>query len=346
MARYVSLNAALLSDPAFEQLSPNAERAWFRLRLDPRVGVTGIGRMTIHSIAKLLDVNREDAVVIMDELRDAEGGIGIDRDDAAGLIWFRGGFRHEPNSPQLRRAAVTEIQRIPYSPIVRDWCIRYRYRFAEIESPKDSDRANLSAVETALSQYSTDTVSEPSGYGIDTPLARAPVPGPGPVPVPGPGPGNHHGPAGRVDARDRAKPWTDFSALSDGDLARAKAEARSEGATSPRALRRFYALLAVERERSAERIARERRIGAGPDEPEKTPAQRRADFVAFWSSVHAEMRTKTIADWRREIEWKRSHEHAEAFAEDVAALESVIEDIEAAVLAREAAPATAGGVSP
>lgn len=181
MARDVNLNQAVLED--LQVLSADAQRAWFVLRLDPRIGLTGMGRIALPSIAKALDLSAEKTRKVLGELCQAEGGTGCEYDERAGLLWFRGAFAREPKSPTVLRAVLTELQRLPSSEVVGRWLARYGQAYESIEPTSAKLREMVEAASALRSRYGIDTVSIPYRHRIDT-VPRAGVPLPVPLPVP------------------------------------------------------------------------------------------------------------------------------------------------------------------
>lgn len=181
MARDVNLNQAVLED--LQALSADAQRAWFVLRLDPRIGLTDMGRIALPSVAKALDLSIEKARKVLGELCQAEGGTGCEYDERAGLLWFRGAFAREPKSPTVLRAVLTELQRLPSSEVVGRWLARYGQAYESIEPTTAKLREMVEAASALRSRYGIDTVSIPYRDRIDT-VPRAGVPLPVPVPDP------------------------------------------------------------------------------------------------------------------------------------------------------------------
>lgn len=162
MPRAIYLSQALLSDEAFEGLSGDAQRAWFLLRLDPRIGITGMGRISPGQIASTLRTDENQALLIRSELERK----WVEYDAEKGLLCFCGAYRLEPNSKTVRIAALREIERFPHSVVALNWLIRYQKRF-------------LTDCNTAEEKQMFSALLLPYGYGIDT-MPRASVDRTGP----------------------------------------------------------------------------------------------------------------------------------------------------------------------
>jgi hypothetical protein len=233
MARDVNFNQAILEDGDFAGWSPDTQRAWFVLRLDPRVGISGLGRVAIENIPKTLGVGKDRAAKILRELTAATGGLAVEYDLDVGVLWFRGAFGREPNSPTVRSAAARDILRLPDSPVVGRWFARYWARFTSDANPGDIDKRTVESLIGAASRYGLDTVSIPYRYRTARSL---PVPGNTTLPLPLPQAGGESPPPA-PRRRRREKPpdpgsreahTSSTPTAADYDRAIAEAEAEAE----------------------------------------------------------------------------------------------------------------------
>lgn len=186
MPRYFNINQALLGDEAFEDLSHEAQRAWFLLRLSYRLGVSGMGRVSARNLRADLDLDDVTLRAVLEELtlkrpNDPEKPSGWVRYDwEAGVLWFVGAFGLEPNTTQIRASAMRDVERLPSSSLLGAWGRLYAMRWSGATVRKDE-------VERFRAFFDRQaTVNRPSGDGRPTvPRVPAPVPDPAPVPEPG-----------------------------------------------------------------------------------------------------------------------------------------------------------------
>ena len=127
MARYIPIHQELLEDPEFAELSRDAKIGWLALRLDTRIGKSGVGRMTERSIIHILgggQVGRR----VLDELVECSGGIGIVFDGSSGIVWIRGAFGcdHSLRNADSHKSVVRELGKLPRGKVLDGWIAQYR----------------------------------------------------------------------------------------------------------------------------------------------------------------------------------------------------------------------------
>lgn len=157
--RQIYLNQALLDDGEFQGLSKPAQRAFFFLRLDRRVGLSGVGRIGLPGLQTLLDEPPERTQAILSELGQKPWVV---YDQEAETVWIVGAYRLEPNSLPVRVGAVRELRNCRSADVVQRWIERYQPRWRE---GSEHEKAQLDALLADCS----DTVARRSRHGAYTP---------------------------------------------------------------------------------------------------------------------------------------------------------------------------------
>lgn len=127
MSRAVYVLQSLLDDDEFDALSDDAQLAFFRVRLDARIGISGTGRIGWRALATHVRMQGSRLDAAVREL--CAKWWMYDRE--TGVLWIRGAFAIEPKSPNIRRAVVSELARLPRGPIVTAWVERYLKHWEE-----------------------------------------------------------------------------------------------------------------------------------------------------------------------------------------------------------------------
>jgi len=166
VSRNIYVNQAILEDPDYLVLSHEAGRAWWHLRFDPRMGISGLARMSWRSMRDVFDLAETRSRNVLGELTRK----WYRYDEAKGLLWLVDAFRHERNrSPQVLAAVVKEVKSCPRSPVLSEWWSAYELAFM---SSKEERRD--------LSIY-IQGASMGHGEGLDGVLARDSGSGQAPV---------------------------------------------------------------------------------------------------------------------------------------------------------------------
>jgi len=158
LGRNVYINQAIQEDGDFVPMSHEAKLAWCMLKLDPRMGISGLARMTWKSLREVIDLPEAESRAVLEELTRKPWFLF---DEEKGLLWLVDAFRHERNrSPAVMKAVVREIESCPRSHLLREWWKEYEPAF---HAEKEGKRA--------ISIYLEGASRGPRG-SLVAPLAR------------------------------------------------------------------------------------------------------------------------------------------------------------------------------
>lgn len=167
MPRYVSIHQGILDDGDYLALSHEAQRCWWQTRLDPRLGISGLGRFPWPVLRRCWDLDEEPARDVLGQLTRK----WIRYDEPRELLWFVDTFRHEGHAiPTVRKAVSKEVKNSPASELLVEWWEVYRSKFPESEAA----HADLTAFFATLSIGSRHGIDRVS-IGTSRALRSAPL---------------------------------------------------------------------------------------------------------------------------------------------------------------------------
>jgi len=184
--RIVNLHQGLIDDGDFLPMSHEAQRSWFFLRLDSRMGISGLARLAWPNLLKIFDVGPKKASALLAELSKK----WVRYDPEAELLWIVDAYRHEPSkSPNVRKAVANEITRSPRSSLLHQWWNTYKGGFPAGEISYGEITRFLQGVPKPLGNpsegvskgsFARDSGPVPvrsgSGSGSDSEPRREPIP--------------------------------------------------------------------------------------------------------------------------------------------------------------------------
>lgn len=132
--RAIFLRQDLLDDEAFRALPDDVQLAFFRVRLDYRLGVTGCGRVPWQDLLGRLCPHTGSEVAAGRLLAQLAAKPWVLYDRATGVVVIPGAFRIEPDTPGIRHQALKELRLLPWCEALSGWVERYRERWESEEA--------------------------------------------------------------------------------------------------------------------------------------------------------------------------------------------------------------------